>query len=235
MEKRIFYWHLAATHKGTLDISRFFGGKKQRIYPQTILLHAQTIPFALKISKNPAQLKSMPPAILSSIQGNAVHHIKEIKAPQFTLEEILKSFFTVSDIIDHKLFLIDNIITSDNPQGITNVVIFNNIPLKSSEIHYNGFAYQPTPLSNYALSAQWPTNTKIPTSFTLNNIKPFKIHVELENFAKKHGFWTAKDVSLPQKHHKLIESIQKKETVKMNYDLQGLAHSLSVLGTVLKK
>ncbi len=51
----------------------------------------------------------------------------------------------------------------------------------------------------------------------MNNVKPFEIHVDLENFAKKHGFWKDKDITLSQQNNAVAESLQKKESIKMNY------------------
>lgn len=135
--------NILPTHQ--LDISRLFNAKRKHFKldftfdhhvkkeedPYIVLLALDEIPCELIFSNNTSYDV---PAFISVIPGDVRHHFTKINAPHFILSSLLKAFFMIPDLQEHKTFTIDELIiqndTSVLPKTyevlvLKNVVIIN--------------------------------------------------------------------------------------------------------------
>jgi hypothetical protein len=141
---------LAKTRTTALDVGTF---TKKGAKPLAILLYTQDVPFELIINTKAPETNA-PPAIISMVTGNVVHHLKKISSKQNTIEAILNSFLTIEGLATHKVFVIDEITApfteamkkafGAQAGTISNVII----DLKKEDINimyqYNGKVYKTT-------------------------------------------------------------------------------------------
>lgn len=230
---------LAATYKGELDISTFFGGRlvqnqqgrlirEKLIYPEVLLLYAEKIPFSLKISKNP---RGQHLAIISMIPQEAAHSIEKINAPEFTFSEIVSAFFTLKDLDTEKIFYIKEIITLDYPSGIFNVFVVNNAPHKGKGHDVNGVYFT---FKNQQYAVTWDTGQPAPENPEhlmrhVSYLRNWKTYI-LYNFPQKIS-------EIEQAVQEIEKTLQKNppEAHLLNENLRSLSQSLVTFTTILGK
>ncbi len=199
-------------------------------------------PFPIKLSKNPIP-PSYPPAFISMLPGNSTHSIEEITAPEFTLEELLFSFFKIEFLAPEKIFLINKIITSDFPQGVTDVVIMNNTSYPGIE-NRDALFFKSNAIY-HALT--WSTDESIPPNL-LNNTH--NTSIELAERLKKYARTKyLEDTSNNEQNANIITSTlppqRSEKAQKMIYKSQQrfeheqalyqFSKSLSIISTALQK
>ena len=220
---------LAATHKGELDISTFFGGriatsetgtqfKEKIMYPEALLLYAENIPFSLKISKNPREEQSL--AIISMVPQTALHSIDKINAPQFSLENIMSAFFAVPDLDTEKIFYIKEIVTQDYPDRISNVFVVNNAPHKGSGDRVNGVYFT---MNNKQYSIIWNPQEHIPHN-------PHQ-QAQLDSYLADWQKYIQQ--KYPQTFSELEQSVKTIETTLHTPEIHWLGQNLSALAQSL--
>lgn len=151
------------------DVSTYFkiaSGKSsgQHFYSNVLLLGLEQVPTDLVISgQNNIDL----PAVISSVPGDSVHHIRKIDAHCFAFSECIASFFSVSNLHENKIFIIDeyearNDVDWQSNQGattFTNLILINSWDSTTKEPpHTEGyFMYQGKAWKAYKADPENPT------------------------------------------------------------------------------
>jgi hypothetical protein len=98
---------LAETRTKPLNIERFFARRGKKAAPLGILLYPADLPFELIINSKTEQ--NLPPAMISMMPGDALHHIHKLSSSVHSVEDLIRSFLQIRRLGPHKLFFIDEI------------------------------------------------------------------------------------------------------------------------------
>lgn len=124
---------LAKTRKDPLDIATFFAKQGALAKPLVILLYTDDIPFELIVDTKSKQ----PPAIISMIPGDAIHHIKKIKSTVYNVSDLLVSFVEIVKLQPQKIFFIDFITgINRNKQSTTIYDVIIQLTPEGNSIYY---------------------------------------------------------------------------------------------------
>jgi hypothetical protein len=126
---------LAKTRTAPLNIATFFGKKGKPAEPLGILLYTQDIPFELIVNTKTEMGK--PPAIISMIPGNALHHIKRLSSQINSLGNLLFSFIRIKNLGSQKIFIIDEARgTNPGTDGLTVHDVVIKVTPRGSTIYW---------------------------------------------------------------------------------------------------
>jgi hypothetical protein len=128
---------------------------------ELILLASPTFSYTIELGHTPENAEF--PAIISAIPGKAAHYIEHLKAPYYTLSDIITKFFTCERLATSKLIRLNKLTCINDlsfprgknmPQVFENVLIINRAPFSSSKENYRNGLFFSLDGNDYSLT--WP-------------------------------------------------------------------------------
>lgn len=204
---------LAKTRTAPLDVSTF---TKKGANPQAILLYAQDVPFELIINTKAPETQA-PPAIISMIAGNALHHLKKISSTQNSVDALLNGFLTISGLSARKLFLIDEINAPFSPAMAATLKakegVLNNVVIELADEQYTIMYKHNNTLYKATTKAQGYVDV-IDKPAQMANKKDKSKYSEL---LRLHGVQTSAQAAAPQEVAELQAKLHSSFNKKITY------------------